>query len=83
MRETLVDFLRGEQGYHIIEKDNAKYLLRPNSSIAAKMVDDKWVTDPTQDEMIRYSRYSGRGYPSMLCDGGSDLTNGPLPKPKT
>ena len=90
MKETLIDYLGSLKGYHFEMKnpalieldkvfgyklyDNSK-LISPDNSIAAKFEDDiKWVTIPTQQEMIDYGINSGRGLPSMLCYKG-DPTN--------
>ena len=92
MKETLIDYLGSLKGYQFEMKnpalieldkvfgykfdDNSK-LIRPDNSIAAKFEDDiKWVTSPTQQEMIDYGMYGDgrRGLPSMLCYKG-DPTN--------
>ncbi|MEK6948958.1 MAG: hypothetical protein AABX34_01960 [Nanoarchaeota archaeon] len=72
MRETLVDYLAVQKGYQIT--DEGKNLRRPDNSIVAKLVDDnRWVAQPTQEEMTKYSIDCGRGLPSLVPE--YDLTN--------
>ncbi len=72
MRETLVDYLASQKGYQITNE--GKNLRRPDNSIAAKLTDGgKWIAQPTQEEMIKYSMNCGRGLPSLGSE--YDLTN--------
>lgn len=71
MKETIIDYLTSQKGYRIIDGNR---LIRYNNSVVALLEDNKWVTTPTQQEMINYGIYSGRGLPSLLCYKG-DPTN--------
>ena len=71
MRETLVDFLINfDRSYQI----KGSCLRRPDNSVVAVYSGEKWiVTGIYPHEMALYGLFSGRGFPSKLCD--RDLTN--------
>jgi len=71
MKEKLFDYLAKKEGYSIVDGNS---LLRADNSLVARLEDNKWVTTPTQQEMIDYGIQSGRGLPSLLCYKG-DPTN--------
>jgi len=70
MAETLIQYLALETGYKKTEKKTI--LRRPDDSIVARIEGNKWLANPTQEEVARYTIYSGKGLPSLLYSNKSD-----------
>ena len=79
MRETLVEFLRSQNGYHQesrgLNGSAIEYLIRPDGTIAAEYSEPekRWWSRPRQDELALYEQICGRGFPSRLVT--TDPTN--------
>ncbi len=69
MMELLVDYLRECSGYYHVDH----LVRRPDHSVAAELIGDKWRTYPTSNEFREYMYSCGRGLPSLACE--RDLTN--------
>jgi len=71
MKESIIQYLALKTGYR--HTDENTLLRRPDDLIVARLQGDRWRANPTQQEIINFSIYSGRGLPSLLCE--YDLTN--------
>jgi len=80
-RETLWDYMQSLPGYYSAkDSENDQVVIRrTDGTIAAHYQRDRWITFPTQEEMIGFQNFTGRAFPTRLTPSGFDVTNGQSP----